>query len=77
MAHQRSVAELVGHIARTYSLLILLIISVLIYSFWGGGVSTAFNSVASWRNIASSQAVTGVLTLGILLVAAAHGFHWL
>jgi len=74
VATRRSVGELVGHIARTYSLLILLIISVLIYSFWGGGVSTAFNSVASWRNIASSQAVTGVLTLGILLTLVSGNF---
>jgi ribose transport system permease protein len=63
-----------GHVLRTYSLPILLMISVLIYSFWGGGVSTAFNSAASWRNIASGQAVTGVLTLGILLTLTSGNF---
>lgn len=71
---RRSVGELVGHVARTYSLPILLVVSVLIYSFWGGGVSTAFNTAASWRNIASSQAVTGVLTLGILLTLVSGNF---
>ena len=71
---RQSPGRVAGHVVRTYSLPILLIISVLIYSLWGGGVSTAFNSAASWRNIASGQAVTGVLTLGILLTLASGNF---
>jgi ribose transport system permease protein len=71
---RQSPGRVAGHVARTYSLPILLIISVLIYGLWGGGVSTAFNSAASWRNIASGQAVTGVLTLGILLTLTSGNF---
>ena len=71
---RQSPGRVAGHVARTYSLPILLLISVLIYSLWGGGVSAAFNSAASWRNIASGQAVTGVLTLGILLTLASGNF---
>ncbi len=71
---RQSPGRVVGHVARTYSLPILLIISVLIYGLWGGGVSAAFNSAASWRNIASGQAVTGVLTLGILLTLTSGNF---
>ena len=71
---RQSPTRIAGHVARTYSLPILLLISVLIYGLWGGGVSTAFNSAASWRNIASGQAVTGVLTLGILLTLTSGNF---
>lgn len=71
---RQSPGRVAGHVLRTYSLPILLIISVLIYSLWGGGLSAAFNSSASWRNIASGQAVTGVLTLGILLTLASGNF---
>ena len=71
---RQSPGRVAGHVARTYSLPILLLISVLIYSLWGGGVSAAFNSAASWRNIASGQAVTGVLSLGILLTLASGNF---
>jgi ribose transport system permease protein len=73
-AWRQSPGRVAGHVIRTYSLPILLIISVLIYGLWGGGVSTAFNSAASWRNIASGQAVTGVLTLGILLTLTSGNF---
>lgn len=71
---RQSPGLVVAHVARTYSLPILLVVSVLIYSLWGGGVSTAFNSAASWRNIAANQAVTGVLTLGILLTLVSGNF---
>lgn len=71
---RQSPGRVAAHVARTYSLPILLIISVLIYSMWGGGVSAAFNTAASWRNIAASQAVTGVLTLGILLTLVSGNF---
>ena len=71
---RQSPGRVAGHVIRTYSLPILLVVSVLIYSFWGGGVSTAFNTTASWRNIAANQAVTGVLTLGILLTLVSGNF---
>jgi ribose transport system permease protein len=73
-AWRQSPGRVAGHVARTYSLPILLVVSVLIYSLWGGGVSTAFNSAASWRNIAAGQAVTGVLTLGILITLVSGNF---
>jgi ribose transport system permease protein len=64
----------VGLFIRNYSLPILLVISILIYSFWGGDVSRTFNTSASWQNILSSQSVTGVLTLGILLTLVSGNF---
>jgi ribose transport system permease protein len=63
-----------GTFIRNYSLPILLVISILIYSFWGGDVSATFNTAASWQNILSSQSVTGVLTLGILLTLVSGNF---
>ena len=68
------VSSRVGLLIRNYSLPILLIISVLIYSFWGGDVSRTFNTSASWQNILSSQSVSGVLTLGILLTLVSGNF---
>ena len=64
----------VGRFVRNYSLPILLVISILIYSLWGGDVSRTFNTSASWQNILSSQSVTGVLTLGILLTLVSGNF---
>lgn len=64
----------VGLFIRNYSLPILLVVSILIYSFWGGDVSATFNTSASWQNILSSQSVTGVLTLGILLTLVSGNF---
>ncbi|HET6817131.1 MAG TPA: ABC transporter permease [Mycobacteriales bacterium] len=64
----------VGLFVRNYSLPILLVVSILIYSFWGGDVSRTFNTSASWQNILSSQSVTGVLTLGILLTLVSGNF---
>ena len=49
---------------RQYSLPILLVISILTYSLWGGDVSSAFNTSANWQFITANQAVSGVLTLG-------------
>ena len=63
-----------GVFLRSYSLPILLVISILIYSLWGGDVSATFNTAASWQNILSSQSVTGVLTLGILLTLVSGNF---
>jgi ribose transport system permease protein len=71
---RQSPGLVLAHVARTYSLAILLVVSVLIYGFWGGDVSAAFNSTASWRNIAANQAVTGVLTLGILVTLTSGNF---
>ena len=70
----RSAGLLAAQIARQFSLPILLVVSVLIYSFWGGDVSTAFNTSDNWQNIARSQAVTGVLTLGILITLVSGNF---
>jgi len=67
-------ASRVSVFIRKYSLPILLVISILIYSFWGGDVSATFNTAASWQNILSSQSVTGVLTLGILLTLVSGNF---
>jgi ribose transport system permease protein len=64
----------IGTLIRNYSLPILLVISVLIYSLWGGDVSATFNTSASWQNILSSQSVSGVLTLGILLTLVSGNF---
>jgi ribose transport system permease protein len=36
--------------------------------------ATPFNTVANWREIASSQAYTGVLTLGILITLTSGNF---
>jgi len=60
-------------VARNYSLPILLGLSILLYSTWSQ-TATPFNSVANWREIASSQAYTGVLTLGILIALTSGNF---
>jgi ribose transport system permease protein len=60
-------------IARNYSLLVLLAVSVVLYSTWSR-TSTPFNTVANWREIASSQSYTGVLTLGILIALTSGNF---
>jgi ribose transport system permease protein len=59
---------------RQYSLPVLLVISILIYAFWGGDVSKTFNTVRNWQFIAANQAVSGVLTLGILLTLVSGNF---
>jgi len=65
--------SLLALVIRNYSLPILLVISVLIYSLWAT-TSATFNTAASWQNILSSQSVTGVLTLGILLTLVSGNF---
>jgi ribose transport system permease protein len=71
---RRSAGTLAMSVFRQYSLPILLVVSVLIYSLWGGDVSSTFNTSANWQNIAASQAVSGVLTLGILLTLVSGNF---
>jgi ribose transport system permease protein len=63
----------VGFVARNYSLPILLIGSVLLYSFWGKTAST-FATSANFQQIASGRSVTGVLTLGILITLVSGNF---
>ncbi|GAC1445508.1 MAG: ribose ABC transporter permease [Mycobacteriales bacterium] len=53
-------------VVRTYSLLILLVASVALYGLWGR-TSGPFLTVDNFRNMAASQAVLAVLTLGILI----------
>lgn len=65
-ARRRSVGGTVFHVTRTYSLLILLIGSVALYGLWGK-TSGPFLTVDNFRNMAASQAVLAVLTLGILI----------
>jgi ribose transport system permease protein len=69
---RRRGAGLWHHVAQ-YSLPILLLLSVLLYSSWGK-TSTAFNTTANWQNMGASQAVTGVLTLGILVTLVSGNF---
>jgi ribose transport system permease protein len=70
---RRTPGVLALFVARNYSLPILLLVSIFIYSFWGKTGST-FNTAASWRQIGSSQSVTGVLTLGILIALTSGNF---
>ncbi|HEU5034818.1 MAG TPA: ABC transporter permease, partial [Mycobacteriales bacterium] len=70
---RRTAGQLVGQVSRQYSLPILLGVSVLLYSTWGKTGAT-FATVANWQNMASSQAVTGVLTLGILITLVSGNF---
>ena len=60
-------------VCRNYSLPILLGVSILIYSVWNKTGPT-FNTAANWRLIGSNQAVTGVLTLGILIALTSGNF---
>jgi ribose transport system permease protein len=53
-------------VVRTYSLLILLVASVVLYGAWGR-TSSVFLTADNFRNMAASQAVLGVLALGILI----------
>jgi ribose transport system permease protein len=72
-APRRSAGQLAGHIARTYSLPILLLGSILLYSFWGK-TSETFATAANFQQILSGRSVTGVLTLGILLTLVSGNF---
>jgi ribose transport system permease protein len=57
---------LVGRLLRQYSLLLLLVVSVGIYGTWSR-TSDVFLTVPNFQNIASSQSVLAVLTLGLLI----------
>ncbi|GAC1444992.1 MAG: ribose ABC transporter permease [Mycobacteriales bacterium] len=63
---RRSPGAAIFHICRTYSLLVLLIASFVLYGTWSK-TSGPFLSVDNFRNIAAGQAVLAVLTLGILI----------
>lgn len=69
----RGVGVFVARVARQYSLPILLVASFVLYGTWGK-TSTAFWTVANMRNMAASQAVIGVLTLGILITMVSGNF---
>jgi ribose transport system permease protein len=71
---RRSVGGFAFGIFRQYSLPVLLVVSILIYATWGGDVSRTFNTSANWQFIAANQAVSGVLTLGILLTLVSGNF---
>ena len=70
---RRTAGQWAAQIARQFSLPILLGGSVVLYSTWGKTAAT-FATVANWQNMASSQAVTGVLTLGILITLVSGNF---
>jgi len=61
------------YIARNYSLPILLVLSILFYSFWGKTADT-FATSANFQQILSGRSVTGVLTLGILITLVSGNF---
>jgi ribose transport system permease protein len=63
---RRSGGGTIFHLCRTYSLLILLIASFVLYGTWSK-TSGPFLSVDNFRNMAAGQAVLAVLTLGILI----------
>jgi ribose transport system permease protein len=70
---RRTPGAIAAHIARTYSLPILLVVSVLIYSLWDK-TSNTFWTTANFQQIASGRSVTGVLTLGILITLVSGNF---
>lgn len=70
---RRSAGKVASGIGRQFSLPILLVISVLLYSLWGKTGDT-FASVANFQQIASGRSVTGVLTLGILITLVSGNF---
>ena len=72
-AARPTAGRLAMRIARQFSLPILLLASIGLYSFWGKTGET-FATVPNWQNMASSQAVTGVLTLGILITLVSGNF---
>ena len=57
---------MVGHLLRQYSLLALLIASIVFYTTWSK-TSGVFPTVPNFQNIAGSQSVLAVLTLGLLI----------
>ncbi len=63
---RRSAGTVAGDLLRQYSLLALLIASIAFYATWSK-TSTSFPTVADFQNIAGSQAVLAVLTLGLII----------
>jgi ribose transport system permease protein len=56
----------VVHLLQHYSLLALLLASLVFYGTWSE-TSAVFNQAANFQNIAGSQSVLAVLTLGLLI----------
>jgi ribose transport system permease protein len=65
-APRRGAGTLAGDLLRQYSLLALLIASVVFYATWSK-TSGVFPTVPNFQNIAGSQSVLAVLTLGLLI----------
>jgi ribose transport system permease protein len=72
-APRRTPGAIAGHVVRTYSLPILLVVSCLLYSLWDK-TSGTFATSANFQQIASGRSVTGVLTLGILITLVSGNF---
>jgi ribose transport system permease protein len=70
---RRSVAAFGTGILRQYSLVFLLVASVVLYSTWSK-TSSVFLTGDSLRVMVAGQAVIGVLTLGILVTMVAGNF---
>ncbi|MCW2679586.1 MAG: putative ribose transport system permease protein [Frankiales bacterium] len=63
---RRGPAAFLMHLLRQYSLVALLLGSLLAYGTWDK-TAEVFNQAANFQNIASSQSVLAVLTLGLLI----------
>lgn len=63
---RRGPAAMLLHLLRQYSLLFLLVGSIIFYSTWNE-TSGVFNQTGVFQNIAASQSVLAVLTLGLLI----------
>ena len=63
---RRGPAGWLMHLLRQYSLVALFVMSVVTYSTWSATADT-FNQTAVFQNIAASQSVLAVLTLGLLI----------
>lgn len=64
--HRRGPVSTVVHLLQHYSLLALLLASLVFYGTWSE-TSAVFNQAANFQNIAGSQSVLAVLTLGLLI----------
>jgi ribose transport system permease protein len=62
-----------GRVLKQYSLVFLLVASFVLYSTWSK-TSGVFLTTDNMRNMVASQAVIGVLTLGILVTMVAGNF---
>ena len=63
---RRGPGALAAGFLRQYSLLVLLLLSLLAYGTWSR-TADVFNQAANFQNIAGSQSVLAVLTLGLLI----------